>query len=218
MGYVMNVDTLNLFSLSGQLDLDNQPSVDAPQISGLLLYADFVSPEVEAKILAALELRPWITDIERRVQHFGYRYNYKARRIDETMRVGDLPKWLTNLAARLVKLGYFEDAPDQVIVNEYYPGQGITAHVDCEPCFGDTVASLSLGSACFMGFSRRDRGDRASIWLEPRSLVVLKNDARYAWRHAIAKRMFDVRNGERIPRGRRVSLTFRKVKASWLEN
>ena len=35
-------------------------------------------------------------------------------------------------------------------VNEYLPGQGIAQHVDCVPCFGGTVASLSLLSPCTM--------------------------------------------------------------------
>lgn len=33
---------------------------------------------------------------------------------------------------------------DQAIINEYLPGQGIAAHVDCEPCFGDEIGVVSL--------------------------------------------------------------------------
>lgn len=32
---------------------------------------------------------------------------------------------------RLQQAGLFADTPDQVIINEYQPGQGISAHIDC---------------------------------------------------------------------------------------
>ena len=42
--------------------------------------------------------------------------------------------------------------PDQLIVNEYQPGQGISAHIDCEPCFKNTIVTVSLGSVYEMDF------------------------------------------------------------------
>jgi alkylated DNA repair protein alkB homolog 8 len=49
------------------------------------------------------------------------------------------------------------------------------------------------------------------LWLPPRSLLVLRGDARYKWGHGIACRTCDKVNGVLIPRGRRVSLTFRQA-------
>lgn len=181
------------------------------KVSGLEYIPNFVSADVEQKIVEALNKEPWIGDLERRVQHYGYRYNYKSRRIDETMRVGPLPSWLANLGNKMVKWSIFEMTPDQAIVNEYDPGQGITSHVDCEPCFGGTVASLSLGSGCYMDFTNLMTSEKVSVWLERRSLVVLKGDSRYHWQHGIAKRKKDNVNSQVIERTKRVSLTFRKV-------
>ena len=212
----MSTATLDLFSeavsdtsVVERLDLINQEQL--LKVPGLEYTPDFVSADVEQKILKALDEEPWLGDLERRVQHYGYKYNYKTRRIDETMRVGDLPPWLINLGNRMVRWGIFEVTPDQVIVNEYVPGQGITSHVDCEPCFGGTVASLSLGSGCFMDFTSLASGEKIPIWLERRSLVVLKGDSRYCWQHGIAKRKKDVVDGVGVERAKRVSLTFRKV-------
>lgn len=73
------------------------------------------------------------------------------------------------------------------------------------PCFSDTICSLSLGSGCIIDLTNSDI--KNSIYLEPRSLLVLKNEARYKWKHGITSRKSD--NG--IKRQRRVSLTFRKV-------
>ena len=51
------------------------------------------------------------------------------------MRIDHLPKWLQTLGRKLKEEGYMPTEPDQVIVNEYKPGQGIASHIDCEPLF-----------------------------------------------------------------------------------
>ena len=180
-------------------------------VPGLDYLAGFVADLEEARLLAAVDAAPWLPDLKRRVQHYGYRYDYKARRVDPSMFLGPLPSWAQPLAARLVADGRMAAAPDQLIVNEYEPGQGITAHVDCVPCFGPVVCSVTLGSPCVMELSAAD-GDRAeSLLLERGSLLVLAGEARYRWRHAIPGRKSDKFGGRVIRRSRRVSLTFRTV-------
>ena len=50
------------------------------------------------------------------------------------------------------------------------------------------------------------------FWLDPRSIIVLKDEARYKWMHSIPPRKSDISPfGDKIKRGTRVSLTFRKV-------
>ena len=54
-----------------------------------------------------------------------------------------MPYWVDEVAARLyTETKLFDRVPDQAIVNEYRPGQGIALHADRQ-CFGDTVATLS---------------------------------------------------------------------------
>ena len=100
--------------------------------------------------------------------------------------------------------------PEQMIVNEYLPGQGIANHIDHALHFGPVVASLSLCSGVLMRFRYNDQ--ERELWLEPRSLLVLSGPARWAWSHGIAKRKGDVRDGARVLRGRRVSITFRTMR------
>ena len=123
-----------------------------------------------------------------------------------------MPDWLRGPAERLHSEGWFGRVPDQAIVNEYLPGQGIAAHVDCEPCFGNTIASVSLGSSCVMTLTRGDGLARHDLLLEPRSLLVLSGPARREWKHGIAARKSDFVNGSRVARGRRLSITFRTVR------
>ena len=153
-----------------------------------------------------------------RVLHFGYKYDYTNRKLDETARIGPLPEWLTQLS-NLVREAASEEAkqlldPDQpfeqAIINEYLPGQGIAPHIDRD-CFGPIVATVSLGSAVNMDFYRDSTGNEYVQRLEPRSLVLLYGDARSKWRHGIAKRHSDTWNGLKTKRQRRVSITFRTI-------
>lgn len=186
---------------------------ETPQhvLPGLRYLPDFIDTETEAALIATIDQQPWLNDLKRRVQHYGWRYGYKARGIGQDLRIGAIPDWLAGLCERMSAEGIFSRTPDQVIINEYQPGQGITAHVDCVPCFGDTIAFLSLSSACAMDFTHATTGEKQSHLLEPRSLLVLSSDARYHWQHAIPARKSYKWHGQTIPRARRISLTFRTV-------
>ncbi|WP_420445844.1 alpha-ketoglutarate-dependent dioxygenase AlkB [Candidatus Poriferisodalis sp.] len=150
--------------------------------------------------------------------HFGYKYDYLNRKLDESARIGPLPEWLTQLtykihAAATEVAVHLLDAQrpfEQAIVNEYEPGQGIAPHIDRD-CFGPVVATVSLGSAVNMDFCCGATGDKYVQRLEPRSLVLMHGDARSAWHHSIAKRRTDEWNGQKIKRQRRVSITFRTI-------
>lgn len=174
-----------------------------PQISGLQYLPDFISVDEEQALIETIDRQPWLSDLKRQVQHYGYKYDYKARTVTTDSYLGPLPDWLIPTEQKL------PFKPDQAIVNEYLPGQGISAHVDCVPCFADSIASLSLGSGAVMQFVKGQ--EKHDLYLEPRSLITLSGPARYEWTHAIPARKSDVVDGFKIERGRRVSLTFRTM-------
>jgi alkylated DNA repair dioxygenase AlkB len=179
------------------------------QIPGLAYVPAYLDPEAQPSLLATIDAQPWLSDLRRRVQHYGYRYDYTRKALDDSLYLGPLPDWAATLAQRLHADGFIAAVPDQLIVNEYLPGQGIASHVDCVPCFGDTVLSLSLGGPCVMDLTHISSRTAVSLLLEPGSLLVLRDAARYAWRHGIAARKSDQYAGRTIPRRRRVSLTSR---------
>lgn len=179
------------------------PPTAMPDIAGLRYVPDFITEDDERSLIEAIDQHPWLNDLKRRVQHYGYKYDYKARAVTNEAYLGPLPDWITPVAQNL------PFKPDQAIVNEYLPRQGISAHIDCVPCFSDTITSLSLGSGAIMQFTKGQ--ERHDLYLEPRSLIVLSGKARYRWTHAIPARKSDIVNGFKIERGRRISLTFRKV-------
>ena len=188
----------------------NQEAIAA--ISGLQYVENYIDEGQHDWALARIDEHEWLADLKRRVQHYGFKYDYRARKVNHDMRIGELPEWLNRLSEKLYKDEHMPEVANQVIVNEYLPGQGIASHIDCEPCFKDTIVSLSLGSGCVMNFTNKfDKKKKIPVWLEPRSLVVLSGEARYEWLHGIAARKSDVWDGEKHERQRRVSLTFRKV-------
>jgi alkylated DNA repair dioxygenase AlkB len=182
------------------------------QISGLRYLPNYITRQEHDQLLAIIDQQPWLDTLKRRVQHYGYRYDYKSRSVDASMFLGALPMWIAPLTGRLQREGLVTQAPDQLIVNEYEPGQGISAHVDSIAAFGDTVLSLTLGSACVMLFSKLKYEEAVPLLIEPCSLVIMQGEARYQWKHSIPPRKRDSYLGQTIERARRVSLTFRTVK------
>jgi len=183
---------------------------EAPKIKGLRYVKNFISSEREQDLITKIDSLPWQNVLKRRVQHYGYRYDYKLRKTTENLYLGPLPDFLEDLAQTLHKDRYIVSKPDQVIVNEYQPGQGISPHIDCVPCFGDEIISLSLGSGAIMQLTNGEQ--KEGIYLDPASLIILSDEARYQWTHAIPARRSDLVNGDRMTRGRRLSLTFRTMK------
>jgi len=181
-------------------------------IKGLRYVRNFITKKEHDYLLQQIDVSVWLDDLKRRVQHYGYKYDYKRRNIDLSMKIGELPSWALQVANKMYAEGLINYLPDQVIVNEYQVGQGISSHIDCEPCFEDTIISLSLGSACVMDFVHKDDKDqKLHKLLEPCSLVILQDEVRYNWLHGIKPNKTDNYNGRKIVRQRRVSLTFRKV-------
>ena len=202
---------LDIFSAPIQQPLPRNTGAIAI-IEGLQYIEDYINEYQHDWLLKKIDEQEWLDDLKRRVQHYGFKYDYRARRVDLNMHIGELPDWLEKLGQKLHQDRYMPEGADQVIVNEYDPGQGIASHIDCEPCFKDTIVSLSLGSGCVMNFTNKfDKTKKIPVWLAPRSIVVLSGEARHDWLHGIPARKSDEWDGQRYERQRRVSLTFRKV-------
>ena len=195
---------------------DSQPR---PHVPGLVYKPNFLEEEHERHLVKWIDDQEWSNDLKRRVQHYGWRYKYKGRKVDPSLRLGDLPPALLELAQRLYESKLVPQMPDQVIINEYVAGQGISEHVDALGSFADGIATISLLESWEMNFyppgRRGQRGDRVPWLLEQRSVAVMNGDARWKWKHEIDRRRKSDPPiggvGKRPLRERRISLTFRKV-------
>lgn len=192
---------------------------DLTGIPGLTYVQEFLSEDEETRIIEEIDRCDWSAELQRRVQHYGWRYDYKAGQVDPAMRLGPLPPWAENVARRLVERGLVPKLPDQVIVNEYVGNQGIARHVDSKESFEDGIAMVSMLESWEMVFRERRDKRKLNQMLEQRSVAIIKGDARYLWTHEIPKRKTEPstvlkpsgKKPTRVPRKRRVSLTFRKV-------
>ena len=178
---------------------------------GATIVPDIVTEAEEQRILLRIAQAPWMSDLSRRAQHYGFRYNYRGPANGRHDPAPPFPRWAAVIGDRLSP--FFDGAmPEQCIVNEYRPGQGIGMHAD-HASFGPVVVSLSLGDDWTMNFRPRSarpyvREGLASdeIALLPRrSALVLRGPARSAFMHGIDRSA----NAHRA--ATRVSATFRTV-------
>lgn len=192
---------------------------DYLDVPGLIYVSNFLLEEEQKELLDTIYQQEWSNELSRRVQHYGYKYNYRNRSVTQNDYLGPLPDFLQKYASALYENFFVPEMPDQVIINEYLPGQGIAQHVDCPPCFEDYIASISLGSVYDMNIMKNigyypdstssvPRIIDKTVKLELGSCIIFSGESRYKWTHGISRIMKD-RNGER---GTRVSLTMRKVK------
>ena len=126
-----------------------------------------------------------------------------------------------------------EVAANHVLLNEYLPGQGIMPHLD-GPMFHPTISTISLGSTTILNFYREAGEDEreslqfadrleTSLFVQPRSLLVLKDDMYHRYLHGIEEIDKDVISdkicnlhdpsviGQAFTRSTRISLTIRHV-------
>lgn len=110
-----------------------QPEVttkDIPSIPGLSYQADYVEADEERSLVRAIDHLPWDTRWQRRIQPYGSSCGL-------TGEAPPLPAWGQKLAQRLSAEGIGTDPFDQMLVNEYLPGQGLlctgTTSLTAEP-------------------------------------------------------------------------------------
>ncbi|MBH1445906.1 alpha-ketoglutarate-dependent dioxygenase AlkB [Stenotrophomonas maltophilia] len=176
---------------------------------GLSLLPNFITDEEESRLVSIIDSLEWDRTMKRQVQHYGWRYDYKARQIRPENFLGPLPDWASELAERLLAYGVLTESPDQVIVNNYYGNQGISKHIDCKGCFRGPIVTVSLLETWDMIFTRKINSESLKF-IQPLlrcSAVVLAGESRNSWQHEIPQRIKE----HGIRRERRLSITFRKV-------
>ena len=176
-------------------------------ISGLTLIPNIISIDEENHIIKYIESEPWNSKLKRLTQHYGYEYNYSnPYHLVPTITP---PEWLQSVIKILIERNLFTKPPEQIIINRYLPGEGIAHHVDSK-IFCSTICSVSLGSGCDFEFIHSQHGYRI-YYLESRCGMIMSDEARYDWKHGIAKKKTDTVMGKRKYRSTRYSITFRWI-------
>ncbi|XP_062562256.1 alpha-ketoglutarate-dependent dioxygenase alkB homolog 6 [Armigeres subalbatus] len=178
---------------------------------------NFITPQEESYLLAQVDKTPkprWTQLSHRRLINYGGVPHPKGM-IAEAM-----PAWLQVYVDQINQLvGVFEDGrkANHVLVNEYLAGQGIMPHSD-GPMFHPTITTISCGSHAVLEFHEPQENETGpmptiqripvtKLLIEPRSLLILKDDMYRKYLHSIAEIDRDVIDGsianlEEIKKGR----------------
>ena len=135
----------------------------------------------------------------RRVAHFGYYYSYDRTGLKEAP---PIPLDLKKLASveRINKLINLDiNSFDQVIINEYNPGQQIAYHTDHTKLFGPVISCITIGQSVPIYF--RLGSEEKELLIEEGSMYIMTEDARYKWQHSLKNNST----------GTRYSITYRTI-------
>lgn len=152
--------------------------------------ADFITEDQEAYLLQQIANSPkpkWKFLNNRSLQNYGGVPHPKG------MIREDIPRWLQNCVDTVSQLDLYDNpkiVPNHVLVNQYKPGQGIMPHTD-GPLYFPVIATVSLGCNTLINFFKSNNNGEAqekrdfSLYLERRSLLVLKDDLYTGYLHGI---------------------------------
>ncbi|KAK3141593.1 hypothetical protein QOZ80_4BG0335910 [Eleusine coracana subsp. coracana] len=190
-------------------------------IPGIYMVEEFLTAAEEQELLAAVDSRPWKSLAKRRVQHYGYEFLYETRNVDSKQFLGELPDFVSTVLQKIISFPGVNKCStklvDQLTVNEYPCGVGLSPHIDTHSAFEEMIFSLSLAGPCIMEFRKYPKGSwrapsvvigadedssqepdctRKAIFLPPRSMLLMSGEGR-----TIKLMMCGVKSSEEIQGG-----------------
>lgn len=137
----------------------------------------------------------------RLVAHYGYYYSYDKTGLKPAPVI---PEYLQNLAdpKRINNILGFDlimEPFEQVIINEYKPGQEINYHTDHKVLFGPIIACITVGQSVPINFKLGNEVKKLNI--KAGSMYIMTGDARSMWQHYLKN------NGDET----RYSITYRTI-------
>lgn len=176
------------------------------KINGLKVIKQYLTDEEEEELLSIIKSDDFPlkslsnSPNSRRVAHYGYNYAYNRSGLSKADPIPDIfnklidPKRLAAASSTLSKIKF-----DQLIINEYTPGQQISWHVDHTKMFGPIIFCITIGASTDISFKL---GDQIVKVKPPRKSVYwMSGDSRYKWAHSLTNKSSDTR----------YSLTFRSI-------
>lgn len=203
-------------------DKDDRGRLDSVSLgpSAIRYIPDFIDADYADFLLRRVYACPgpkWTTLRNRRLQLWGCQYLQNAKPTGNSL-VHDgsrepevkpmiqepLPEWLASLGSRISDFAVKQNPNDffnQVLINEYLPGQGILPHTD-GPAFEPFICTVNLGGPVLLDFrdNRVPIPDEPaySVYMRPLSLVVVADTAYTNHLHSIAERRVDTLSREKI--------------------
>jgi alkylated DNA repair dioxygenase AlkB len=160
--------------------------------AGMIYQPEFLTPDEETQLITKIHELPLHEaqykqfTAKRRIASFGASYNFSTNRLSPA---DPIPPFLEPLRERV---GEWARVPASQfthgLVTEYQTGTQLGWHRDV-PEF-EVVVGISLGGPCRMRMRpyppKRGRNSEAlTVNLAPRSVYVLRDEARWGWQHCI---------------------------------
>jgi len=135
------------------------------------------------------------------VAHYGYYYSYDRSGLSVAPAIPDYLRKLIDPTRinDLVGANLITEKFEQLIINEYKPGQQIAYHTDHVKQFGPIIACITVGQAIPIKF-KLDQKEKI-IDVKEGSMYIMTGDARYQWKHSLKNNTDD----------NRYSLTYRTL-------
>ncbi|OMJ13556.1 Alkylated DNA repair protein alkB-like protein [Smittium culicis] len=135
----------------------------------------------QAEVTDGLTEDSWLNIQNRKIQHYGRSFDYRKKHIGDSTLVSHqkIPVIVQNLIQRARSLhpGLTCDF-DQLTVQKYDPGTGISFHSDSHTAFGPSILIISLKSPILMEFRHPSTKSLVSQDLKPGSLTLMTGDSR----------------------------------------
>jgi alkylated DNA repair dioxygenase AlkB len=198
-------------------------------VQGLYYLRHAVDHRTEHNIIKVLDKCQWYSMNDHAVQHYGYLY-VQSYGIMITNPIPDFLKTIQrNLTSICIDKGLISnnDYFNQCTINNYFGSQGISAHKDDDK-YGDVIGCFTLNAGSTVLFKNhktnmnvcmepqssllKKRKTSINVYMEPQSLYIMSGESRQIWTHEIPIRQYDMHLSKCIPRGRRISVTFRNLK------
>nr|URM61882.1 Fe2OG oxygenase [Mimivirus sp.] len=123
----------------------------AKNLNGFSIIYDYISLDQERKLLNQINKSEWVVDYQRRLQYYNYR-NELFEPYDLIPIPNKIPKYLNRLIDQMISDKIIDQKPDQIIINEYKPGEGLKPHFDRKDYYQNVIIGISLGSGTIMEF------------------------------------------------------------------
>jgi len=176
-----------------QPSLFDDPAPPPPALPpGLVVEDGFLSPDEEAALIALVRGLPFAAarykgyTARRRVVSYGGSFDYDANRLLPAQPLIEALHPLRERAADWA--GLAPAALVHALVAEYVPGTPLGWHRDV-PDF-EEVIGVSLGNPAELRFRpyppvAPKRADILRLRVEPRSIYLLRGEARWGWQHSV---------------------------------
>ena len=161
---------------------------------GFVYRAEFITPQEESELLTQIQALPLEEAhykqflARRRTIGFGSAYDFGRSALESAP---PIPGFLLPLRERIAQwAGMAAEAFAHCLISEYRPGTALGWHRDV-PDY-EVIAGVSLADAArmrlrpFRPTGRNRREDIVMMPLQPRSIYLLRDTARWDWQHSIA--------------------------------